>query len=119
MADKQVMEDNFKKQVLETTIAVLNDAIKADQKAVTALFEQRVPCNQALVDHPTIVCQESEENPITNEVGVLGIINGILEPLTGSRVASRWQGGDSEPSLISSFVRYEPADDASLTKQPR
>lgn len=67
-------------QIQAVFIKVLNDAFKLDPKAMQALVELRIPCNQALCDHPTI--------QVTNDgkVGLVGIINGILEELTKLRL---------------------------------
>jgi hypothetical protein len=50
----------------EETIATLNQMLKADPKAISDLFLNRVPCNEKLVNDP--YC----------EIGVLGIINRIF-----------------------------------------
>lgn len=57
-------------------IELLNELIALDEDAVTALFENRVPCNEALADHPTVQIVVNAENKYT--VGLLGIINGMF-----------------------------------------
>lgn len=57
---------------LSSMITFLNDLLTYDRDAVAALIESRVPCNSALMDHPTV--QVSFEG----QVGLLGILNGYV-----------------------------------------
>lgn len=59
----------------------LNQITLDDPKAMNALFSYRVPCNQKLVDHPTVVC-------LDNTVGILGILNGLLSDILNTRIAA-------------------------------
>lgn len=64
---------------LSKTVECLNSAFAADPNAIHALVVNRVPCNQALADHPHVVV----DNPPVIEgqhfsVGALGLVNGIL-----------------------------------------
>ena len=77
---------------IEKVVKVLNDALKADPNAIHALLCNRVPCNRELVDHPTIVV---ESNPVMFDknlytVGMLGVLNGVIKPLTGKRIAAKF-----------------------------
>lgn len=56
-------------------LEVLNDALKRDADAITALVNARVPCNDRLARHPSIRIGEYEG---VCRVGVLGLLNGIL-----------------------------------------
>lgn len=58
-------------------IHFLNTALYLDPQAINALFSYRVPCNEAIADHPTIqVLQETPESvPI---VGLMGLLNGAF-----------------------------------------
>lgn len=70
--------------VLATVLRVLNEALAADEAAVRGLLRCRMRANQALVEHPTIgVLPASNGNC---DVGMLGLINGFVEPLTGARI---------------------------------
>lgn len=68
------------------TIEFLNKLLEMDKAAVTALINQRVPCNQALAEHPTVQVTPvaaagatAGEAPIpTMQVGLLGILNGLV-----------------------------------------
>lgn len=60
-------------------IDLLNSAFKADPNAIHALMVNRVPCNIVLADHPDIIVDKVltlDEDLF--QVGVLGIINGIM-----------------------------------------
>lgn len=57
-------------------INVLNELVALDREALGKLIETRVPCNQALTDHPTVqVFKSAPEEPAV--VGMLGILNGL------------------------------------------
>lgn len=61
---------------VDRAIKVLNQAIELDKEAITALLFLRVSCNEDLANHDTIqVLASTHKN---YQVGVLGIINGIL-----------------------------------------
>jgi len=78
----------------DDAILVLNEAVRADPEAVLALVEYRVPCNDALADHPSIQVRNINPPPDTSkmdatnpallaqvktcEVGLLGILNGLF-----------------------------------------
>jgi hypothetical protein len=62
---------------VDAIIALLNSALAADRAAVSALVEQRVPCNEALRDHPTI---QVAVNDGQSYVGLLGMFNGLFQP---------------------------------------
>lgn len=94
-------------QVYKTFLDTLNEAVKADPQAMLSLCENRVPCNDVLADHPTI--QVCGFDPTV--VGMIGIVNGICEKLTGKRVAADF---DAEGNLLA-FVEYkEPPKEVEL-----
>jgi hypothetical protein len=69
-------EINMQNELIQQIVDVVNDAINSDSSAMRALFENRVPCNQRLADHPTIqVSKENEDVGYT--VGLLGLLSGI------------------------------------------
>ena len=59
----------------QEVIDVLNGALALDREAVEVLVEQRVPCNEALADHPTIQVQGDDSGAA---VGLLGVLNGLF-----------------------------------------
>lgn len=60
---------------VDDALAVLNRAVASDPEAISALLEQRVPCNKALADDPTIQVASKDG---AYHVGILGILNGIF-----------------------------------------
>lgn len=101
--------------MIQQFVDTLNEAYAADPAAIHALLCNRVPCNQELADHPTIVVEENtvaEGSSYT--VGMLGVINGLAQVLTGQSVASRWADKDDPeyPKLLG-FQIYAPVKTSS------
>ena len=65
-----------KPELADLLIERLNEILKHDPNAVAALIETRVPCSQAMTDHPTVQVHADGTNP--PRLGVLGLINGIV-----------------------------------------
>lgn len=68
-------------------VLVLNRAFASDPDAIHAIICNRVPCNAALADDPSVVVDKSIVSDVGWNVGMIGIINGILiemdAPLVG------------------------------------
>ena len=69
-------------------IAFLNSLVEIDRYAIAELLCIRVPCNQALADHPSVQVQTGREGggytyiaPGTSRVGMLGLLNGFCGTL--------------------------------------
>jgi hypothetical protein len=58
---------------------LLNEMLKMDYSCTHALINNRVQCNQALADHPTVQVRQYEKNHLP-KVGLLGILNGLFGP---------------------------------------
>lgn len=56
-------------------VRLLNDMLKIDKDAVTALCSQRIDCNRELADHPTVQVWGMDGEC---KVGLIGILNGIF-----------------------------------------
>lgn len=65
------MEDFAAQNLADHFIRLLNKMVDADREAMEKLVETRVPCNQAMVDHPTVQVSNGA-------VGMLGILNGLV-----------------------------------------
>ena len=65
-------------------VKVLNSAVLSDSEAMNALVETRVPCNDALADHPTIQVLADDDGS-NARVGLLGILNGIFGTMDNGR----------------------------------
>lgn len=55
----------------------LNELVKLDHRAVAALIAQRVPCNAALAEHPSVQIGKRRRTRVHYDVGMLGIVNGL------------------------------------------
>ena len=90
-----------KKTQFDIVLDTLNEAFKADPLAMECLLKKYVPCRGKLADHPTIQVVFDAQS-MCFKVGPLGLINGIVERLTGERVAAVYDDlGD-----LTGFRRY-------------
>ena len=82
-------------------VALLNAAWLCDPKAMHALVEHRVPCNDELADHPTIQVLDEGRGA---SVGLLGILNGIAG--TNEAGTSGWVGAiyEGRPERLAGFT---------------
>jgi hypothetical protein len=103
-----------KELIADRIVACLQDAFEADPSGMHALVVNRVPTTQAMVEHPHIVC---ESNPILDEhppvLGMLGVLNGVLEAAGIPKVASKWesppQDSPNDPHIFIGFGRWRSA----------
>ena len=97
-------------------VATLNRAFAADPAAVHALLCNRVPCNLALADDPTIICGDEAVVPGFT-LGAIGLINGVLADLGLPLVASQWSDEADEQGRrkLVGFQSYEPPGKPSAT----
>lgn len=56
-------------------VAFLNELVKVDPKALQALIESRVECNEIIAKHPSVQVQTTEQG---HRLGVLGLLNGLV-----------------------------------------
>lgn len=74
--DVQIVPDST-----DELIEFLNSLVKIDPYAIAELLCIKVPCNQALADHPTVDVEPSGYStfiaPGSFRVGLLGILNGF------------------------------------------
>ncbi len=92
---------------IQAALEALNRALLDDPVAVNALFKLYVTCNGNLGDHPTVQVRETpaEDCPSGLQVGFLGMLNGVLEPLTGQRICAHYASCDSDET-ITKFSLY-------------
>ena len=83
---------------------LLNEAVECDDAAMANLIRQRVYANNELADHPTIQVI-GDEAPL---LGMLGIVNGITERLTGNRVAAVY---DDKTNELLRFDKWSEPED--------
>lgn len=83
----------------------MKSAYEADPAAIHALICNRVPCNNLLADHPTIVVDINKiTEPESYSVGLMGIINGICEEVAGGRIAAQFS--EIYPYRLIGFQAY-------------
>jgi hypothetical protein len=101
---------------LDKIVEVLNSAVQNDPVAMKNLLGNRVPCNEALANHPLVQSAECDfefddeqgsQKKTLDSIGALGVINAIVEKLTGQRVAAEY---DEEDNLLR-FIPYWVAED--------
>lgn len=69
----------------------LNKLFDIDPCAASALISHRVECSEAFIaDDVTFVCGRSEDGTI--QMGVVGFLNGTIDPCSG-RVAAVYEEG--------------------------
>ena len=73
---------------------MLNRAFAADPDAVHAMVCNRVPCNNALADDPTVVVSAGLVAGSGPTVGMMGLLNGLLGEIGIPLVVTKF---DEEP----------------------
>lgn len=91
-------------EMAEKIVAFLNECLELDRPAVAALIANRVPCNQALADHPTV--QAGAQHGGYN-VGMLGILNGLCGTFENSTGAIAAIFETPAPGQFGDLVRFE------------
>jgi hypothetical protein len=68
---------HFKEAMADLLIERLNEIAGHDPVAMGKLIDARVPCNDALADHPSVQVHDFDDDkpPV---VGMLGILNGLV-----------------------------------------
>lgn len=106
------MQSKNKASALEA-VTILNEAFESDPLSVSSLLQIRIPCNEELANHPQVVVREETElvGPPTYSLSAFGIITGVVERLTGYRIAR--QIGITEDTgreILVGFCLYEPEE---------
>ena len=100
---------------MKSALEVLQAAFEADPNAMQSLMVNRVPCNQALVDDPYVICGKAGDNGY--QVGILGLLNGILVAIGQPKVAGVFSNpgpGEVTVRLVGfRLAAREPADEIS------
>lgn len=94
---------------IDIAVRALNDAFAADPAAIHSLLCNRVPCNQALADHPSVPVTTLPMLKAPNPqyaITALGLINGVIGPLTGKRVMTVWDDTDPANPVLQGFDVY-------------
>jgi hypothetical protein len=98
--------------LVKQAIKSLNLALSLDPKAIQGLVEHRVPCNSAILNHPTITTY-AEEKDGTPKFGFLGLINGILldYQLTQGKIPVLIAGVYNSKKELTEFREYPLVED--------
>ncbi len=81
------------KELADQACTVMNEAFALDPDAIRMLTCQMVKANQGIADHPTIVVGQA---PCKWTLSPLGLINGIVDQLSGYRIAANWSDTKNE-----------------------
>ncbi len=78
--DTIIQHRKLKSEALaDLLIQRLNEIAKVDPTAMAALIKTRVPCNEAMRNHPTVqVARQVGTSDDAFEIGFLGMLNGII-----------------------------------------
>ena len=90
--DGPVPENNdaMIKELRGRMLKILNEMCELDAHAVEMLTEHRVACSSRMLRHPSIVVAEPPEPGMAHTVGLLGILNGILNVPVEHRIKAVW-----------------------------
>ena len=101
-------------EIHDKALEYMRTLYDADPSAVHALLVNRVPTNQAMIDHPTAVCDAAPigGGPLKYPtIGMLGVLNGLLGSLglaNDQLLAVAWDNSDPfEPRFVG-FRAYTP-----------
>lgn len=77
------MKLDYNFEVVENAVAILNEALTQDHRAIQAMLSKYEYCNTKLADNDTIQVMDAEENGTGFGIVVspLGLINGIMGAL--------------------------------------
>ena len=86
---------------IDDAIAYLNELIELDRPAMEALFEYRVPCNEALADHSTVQAWRG--------IGIHGVLNGLFGSGDKGLITLSWEGNRESNSfkVVRALLREE------------
>ena len=93
----------------DEAIAILNELLACDPRAMHALTEHRSPCNKALADHPTAQVVDQGGQPCIGLLGVLNALFGVLGPEAGRFEGyGIIQGVYNDQGKLIGFARTDP-----------
>ena len=98
-------------EIHEKALEYMRTVYDADPAATHALVVNRVPTNQAMIDHPFARCDETPlpGGQLRPNLGMLGVINGLLAAIglaEDQLIATQWDG-EIEPNFVG-FMAYIP-----------
>lgn len=93
-------EQEIDQLVAERVLKIMNEAIALDKAAISALIFNRVPCNEALANHPTIAVG-SRWGGYT--IGLMGILNGLC----GTQKIAAQFGVDEVDTITGDLLNFK------------
>lgn len=108
-------------KIQDSVLETMTRAFQNDPNAIHSLICNQVPCNQKMTDDETIVVEDYRKVLMEDggfRVGLLGIINGILEDAGSDELlTSVWQeltltGGETRRVLIGFGLRPNDKKDS-------
>lgn len=107
---------------------MLNSAFRADPRALYALHCNRIPCTDALAEHPNVVVEKIQVLPENTpgypefHVGMIGVIVGMFQAMGfPCTIASMWSEPDEDGHRlftgfsIVDFTNMQPIPDNRIT----
>jgi len=109
---------NNPEEQVRNAIESLNAAFKADPKAIWTLFNVYTTCNEELANHPTIqVITKDVEGKEEHTLGLIGLVNGIIEAALGYRICIMTSEPNEEGQRqLIGFDIYKPESEYVATK---
>jgi hypothetical protein len=99
-------------EISQAALEYMQSVFAADPAAAHALVCNRVPTNEAMIDHPFAVCESApighDETNAPPMLGMLGVVNGLLASLgvpSDGLVAAKF---DYPPGRRPVFVGFKP-----------
>lgn len=91
-----------RRAIAKHIISTLNEIHAQDPSVLAALIENRVPCNDALSEHPTVQVEyrDPKDPDMGCKVGFLGILNGVLGTIPGTQIGYITADFEKDGTLI-------------------
>ncbi len=85
-------------------LSIMQEAFEKDPEAIEKLVEFRVPCNKKIEDESRLI-PYAEKDDDSLQLGMLGVINGILDSLASRRLIASYTD-DNKLLGFTSFLKY-------------
>ena len=84
-------------------VTLLNELLEKDRPAIAALIANRVPCNEAMADHPTLQVSAQHGGFF---LGPLGLLNGICGIHVDGMGPIEAVFSDPEPGRFANLLKF-------------
>ena len=91
------METDSQPSPADVALKVLNEALEMDKAAITCLLHNSVPCSTSFIKHPTILVHNNQRATM---MSAIGIINGVVEAMTGRRIVGVYDRSGTTPVFL-------------------